>query len=520
MRNKSVLWKLLLIAVMFYFTISMLGSAYAQTTKPTPRYGGILRIGHALDADHLGDPVFRPMSSTGVRIAVMAVETLLRYDENGVPVPWLATDWKVSKDLRSITITLRKGVKFHDDTDFNAEAVKWNMERYRISQNRELKAVSSIDVLDDSTVRLNLASWNSSLIDSLTTHAGMMISPTAYQKNGGEWCRTHPVGTGPFKFVSWQRDARLRFEKFNGYWQKGKPYVDAIEWVIISDMMTRTAAFKRGEINVLLIVEPPDVKSLEKEGKYYFNTGGLSGLNISLAGDSGHQDSPFADVRVRRAVEHAVDKQTLVDALTLGYGKVCNQYAYPKTWGVNPDVKGYPYDPDKARKLLAEAGHPNGFKTKLYTPGWGNYVYPPPAIQEYLAKVGITAEIEVVNQGRHQTLLRGGWQNSLLVQHSPMILPDAVNNLASNASCKSYLKGSIICADDYEAILVKAQAAPDFETKKKLTWEAQKLLIDKYAILNFFYTQPRMNCFYKNVHDTGIGVTIDTQWAPEDAWIE
>jgi ABC-type transport system substrate-binding protein len=320
--------------------------------------------------------------------------------------------------------------------------------------------------------------------------------------------------------VSWQLESRLRFEKFNGYWQKGKPYLDAIEWVVIPDNMTRTVAFKKGEVNVLLIAEPQDVKALEKEGKYYSSTGGLSAQPLCIAGDSGHPNSPFADVRVRQAIEHAIDKQTLVDSLTYGYGKVCNQYASPRSWGVNPDVRGYPYDPDKARRLLAEAGYPNGFKTTLYTPGWGFYVYPPPAIQEYLKKVGITVEIEVVGQGRHQTLQRSGWQNSLLVQIVSMMLPDAAMNLAVNASCKSFLKGSIMCADDYEAVLVKALAAPDFETKKKLTWEAQKLLIDKYAILNFIYTQPRLNCFYKNVHDTGIGATTDVHWAPEDAWIE
>ena len=100
-------------------------------------------------------------------------------------MPWLATDWKISKDLRSITITLRKGVKFHDGTDFNAEAVKWNMDRYRTSSNPELKAVASIDVLDDSTVRLNLSNWSSTLLDSLTMHAGMMISPQPTRKMVG-----------------------------------------------------------------------------------------------------------------------------------------------------------------------------------------------------------------------------------------------------------------------------------------------------------------------------------------------
>jgi ABC-type transport system substrate-binding protein len=521
MRNQTIIRNFLLLAFALCLVVSLGDHARAQgTTKSTPKYGGTLRIGHALDADQLGDPVARPFSSTGLRVAIMGIETLLRYDEKGIPIPWLATDWKVSKDLDSITFTLRKGVKFHDGTDFNAEAVKWNLDRYRTSPNPELKSVKSIDVLDNYTVRLNLSRWSSILIDNLITHAGLMISPSAYQKYGPDGIKTHPVGTGPFKFVSWQRDARVRYEKFEGYWQKGKPYLDAIEWVFIRDVMSRLAAFKRGETDVSLIIEFNDVKDLEKAGKYDFSRGGLSGIAMGLVGDSGHPNSPFADIRVRRAIEHAVDKQALVDGLTFGYGKVCNQYAAPGTWGVNPDVKGYPYDPDKAKKLLAEAGYPNGFKTKLFTPTWGTYRLPPPAIQEYLSKVGIEAEIEGVDQGRHQTLLRGGWQNALVVPHVPLILPDAASNLAVAASCRGYMKGTMLCPDDYEAALSKALAAPDFETKKKWTWEAQKLLIDKYALINFFFTHTRMNCFYKKVHDTGIGDTIDTQWTPEDAWIE
>lgn len=510
--------------IILIFSLYFTSQIQAQTPKTSvsaksgPQYGGILKIAHAVDADNLGDPVARPMSSTSVRVTYAAIETLLRYDEKGVPSPWLATGWKISSDFKSITFNLRKGVKFHDGTDFNAEAVKWNLDRYRTSTNPELKDVQSVEVVDAYTVKLNLSKWTSTLLDNFTVHAGMMISPTSFQKNGPEWAKTHPIGTGPFKFVSWQRDSGVKFEKFMGYWQKGKPYLDGIEWIFIADTTSRTMAFKKGEVNVLLILEPQDVKELEKERKYYFSKGGLSGLNICIAGDSGHSDSPFADVRVRQAIEHAIDKKALVDTLTLGYGTVCNQYAYPGTWGLNPSVKGYPYDPDRAKRLLAEAGYPNGFKTTLYTPNWGNYVYPPPAIQQYLSQVGVTVDIEPVNQGRHQQLLRGGWRG-ILVQHTPMILPDALSNLVTHASAKSYLKGSIAYCDDYEALLEKALAAPDFETKKKLTWEAQKLLIDKYALLNFLYTMPRMNAFYNNVHDTGIGVTTDTQWTPENAWI-
>ncbi|MBI5439890.1 MAG: ABC transporter substrate-binding protein [Deltaproteobacteria bacterium] len=487
--------------------------------KAAPKPGGRLKIAVALDADQLGDPVARPFSSMGRRFSGAGIETLLRYDAQGRLVPWLAKEWKVAKDLAWVTLTLRSGVKFHDGTDFNAEAVRWNLERYRTSTNPELKAVSSVEVVNDSTVKLNLSEWSSTLVDTLADYPGMMISPTAFQKAGSDGIKTNPVGTGPFKFASWQRDVGAKYEKFEGYWQKGKPYLDGIEWVVIKDPMSRIAAFRAGEVNATLIVEPKEVNELEKEGKYTFSTGGLSAMAICLVGDSGHANSPFADVRVRRAVSHAIDAKSLVDALTRGFGRVSNQYALVGSWGQNPNVKGYPYDPAKAKKLLAEAGYPNGFKAKLVAPSWGLFTYPVPVFQEALRKVGIEVEIETVDQIRHKTILHNGWQNALMMQPGSLVSPDVTNNLVVYASCRSYLKGTMACPDDYNAALGQALAAKDFETKKKWTWEAQKLLVDKYALFNFAYNVPRMNAFHQEVRDTGFGATTDTQWTPEDAWI-
>jgi ABC-type transport system substrate-binding protein len=294
MRKKSILKKLFLlnvlsccvICVMFLFpfwaasapaSVQKGKTAERVPPKPTPQYGGILKILLVMEPASLGDPVARPFDNMGVIIANGAVETLARYDQKGMPVPWLATGWKVSKDLRSIIFTLRKGVKFHDGTDFDAAAAKWNLDRYRTSDNPELKSVESIDVVDDSTIRLNLSTWSSTLIDNFTMHAGMMISPASFQKNGTDWAKVHPTGTGPFKFVSWQRDTGIKFEKFPGYWQKGKPYLDGVEWTIIADEVSRKMAFIKGDGNVLYIIEPKDVKDLEKDGKYYFSAGTLSG---------------------------------------------------------------------------------------------------------------------------------------------------------------------------------------------------------------------------------------------------
>jgi ABC-type transport system substrate-binding protein len=267
-------------------------------------------------------------------------------------------------------------------------------------------------------------------------------------------------------------------------------------------------------------VEPKDVNDLKASGKYYGTICELSSLAFSTIGDSVHPNSPFADIRVRRAIEHAVDKKALADAFTYGLGKVCNQFAAPGSWGYNPDVTGYPYNPDKAKQLLAEAGYSNGFKTKIITLPMAFYAYPPTAVQGYLGKVGVVAEIETAPPPKWQQTNLGGWESALFVHNGTLIDPDATRNLATNFSSKSILSISMLRPAELNEASVKAQGAGDFETKKKWTWEAQKLLIDKYALVNYFFTQPRITFLYNRVHNTGIGVTIDAHWTPENAWME
>jgi len=165
----------------------------------------------------------------------------------------------------------------------------------------------------------------------------------------------HPVGTGPFKFVSFQRDVNLKYVRWDGYWQAGKPYLDGVEFVYIADPMVMMASFKAGEGNVLLSVEPKDAQSLESTGKYAISKC-LSGMQ-GLVGDGSHPESPFANLKVRQAIEFAVNREPVCKAVGAGYFEATDQSCAKSNWGYNPTPSPYKYDPAKAKTLLTEAGY-------------------------------------------------------------------------------------------------------------------------------------------------------------------
>lgn len=521
MINKKSLKMLVLLCIVFLSSFSII-----QTAAALPQYGGTLKIGLGDAGKIFGYP---QTVSTAIEMMVAGtcIENLFKFDEKGTPTPWLATDWEVSPDLKSITLTLRKEVKFHDGTDFNAEAVKWNLTQFSsgsakdpITRMRaELNAVSSIDVLDDYRVRLNLSRWDNTLLSNLAYAAGGMISPTAFKENGQAWCENNPVGTGPFQFVNWAKDVSVTFKKFDGYWQKGKPYLDGVQWVMIADPMTQIAAFLKGDIDVLLDVAPKNVGGLQAKGKYHLSS--VRTEVLAMIGDSIHSDSPFGDVRVRQALNYAIDMKTIVKVLTYGLYSVVNQYSFPGSWANNPDVQGYPYNPTKAKELLKAAGYPDGFKTTIY-------VRQPPtifadtatAIQGYLKAVDIDAQVQVLNFGGWAKMIRGGWQNGLHISDLDVSNPDDLLNINRTLSKAGGLLTAMIHPDDYEKAIGNALLAPDLATKQKATHEVHRLMVDKYAMVSWIYGMRDTAVTQPKVHDTGLYKISQNQSTLADAWIE
>jgi peptide/nickel transport system substrate-binding protein len=346
------------------------------------------------------------------------------------------------------------------------------------------------------------------------------ISPTAYKKNGEEWCASHPVGTGPFQFVSWEKDVRTVYKKFDGYWQKGKPYLDRVEYVPIVDSLTRILSFRRGELDFVLNVAAKDVAGLEKDG-YVIIHGRVGSGAIGVVPDSVNPNSPWANIKVRQAAYYAINNEEIVKGVFYGEWEPTNQWIYKGHWGYNPSVVGYPYNPAKAKQLLAEAGYPNGFKTKLLyrtTPEWDQTFT---AVQGYLKAVGIDAELDPAQAGRYdQVVLQGGkWEGLICNTASPY--PDVSAGLNMMFSGGGKYFSQMLAPDDYVRAIKNAITAPDFETKQKWTHEVMKLMIDKYCLQIVLFPVADIGVSRTSLHDHGFCETPNIAfWTPEDAWIE
>jgi peptide/nickel transport system substrate-binding protein len=317
------------------------------------------------------------------RIVDQMFENLVRYEKGSTKIiPRLAHKWEMSADGKTWTFHLQKGVKFHDGTDFNAEAVVKNWDYWWNPKNplheAQVKAgrsfphfnaeffgfgedsiVSKVEAVDPATVRFSLKAPLASMLQKLAMFPFPFASPAAMEKAGINSCKS-PVGTGPFKFVEWKANESVTMVKFPDYWDKANAAkVDRLVIRSIVDPSQRLAALKAGEIHGMYGV-PPDVlpavradSKLQVLMKPSFSTSYIA-FNFHV--------KEFQDKRVRQAFAQALNKQSIVDNLYPQTGTVANQLLVPDIAGFNKELKDYPYSLQDAKKLLAEAGFPNGLK--------------------------------------------------------------------------------------------------------------------------------------------------------------
>ncbi len=368
-----------------------------------PKVGGEMVIGFGTDPESL-DPNKITSAPAGMVLTHIA-ETLLFMTEDLQIAPLLVETWTVSVDGLTVMLYLRKGVFFHDGTPFNAEAVKVNLERFRKATYAFLlfPRVQTIDVVDEYTIRFNLDKPFAPLIPHLTHNFVAIVSPKQIAELPEGRDIMEPIGTGPFKFDKWVRGDYVRIVRNDNYWGQ-KPYLDSVVFKVVPSDATRLVLLETGQIHAMMRVPPLDAPRVAAtRGLQVVQVPSVRTIYIAF----NYQKPPFTDVRVRQAINYAVDKEAIVKEILGGVGGVSDAPIMPLIYGYSPQ-KPYPYDPEMAKKLLAEAGFPRGFKCTLYHPT-GRYMKDAAiaeAVQAYLAEVGIQAELITMEWAAYLAFLR------------------------------------------------------------------------------------------------------------------
>jgi len=345
---------------MLLAAIASVGMLLAAVPATAQVRGGTLRI--AMDADNTTMDPHRSTAAVDRQVYNNIYSKLVDIDAKFGIVPQLAESWEVKGGGLVYVFKLRKGVKFHDGTDFNAEIVKWNFDRMRdpalaSPRRSEIAPVKDVKVVDPYTVEITLSASYSPFLTVLTDRAGMMVSKAAVEKFKDDYAR-NPVGTGPFRFVEWVKDDHLTIKRFDGYWEKGLPYLDEVIYRPIPDPSVRFTSMRTGQVDFMHQIAPKDVAQAKGE----------KGLKVSeipsLWWQGMHlnnQVAPFNNKALRQAIWYGIDRTVIQRIVYQGLGAPAWSPFPPSMWAQDRDFTDWRRDPARAKAKLAEGGMPNGF---------------------------------------------------------------------------------------------------------------------------------------------------------------
>lgn len=480
-------------------------------SKEDAKYGGTIKwIEPTAPGQPLGIPWLTNMVNGSMQLSL---EPLFREERDGTLIPRLALNYKLDPKEPSITFELRKGVKFHDGTDFNAKSLKWNLDMLKkegvFTGQRYYK---SIEVIDDYTLKIVLTQWRSSLIPAFAANMIFQISPTAYEKNGADGVRWNMVGTGPFKQAEFKRDVSLKGVRFENYWNTGKPYLDSVEYLFVADEMTRIALMKSGTTDILNCARSGRVASeFMALGKKVLTQ---PAQTSTLFPDSANADSPWANVKVRMAAEHAIDKVSIAKTFGFGFNEAAYQLPNSKSQAYVASIEGRKYDVSKAKQLLTEAGYPNGFKTRIIAQSTANRDIVV-AVQAYLGKIGIQVDLEFVEQAKYTEYTGGTWKNALL--YASIGQSANYNQMMGNSFAfpRTNYKSNAN-PPDWEKLYNTTMTSPDASPKAQQ--DCVQAMYDDVTTIPINY-ESDLWVIADKLEDSGIGTRgAGSYWNPEYAW--
>jgi peptide/nickel transport system substrate-binding protein len=475
------------------------GGSGSGSTKDTLVYG---RGGDSTSLD--------PITTTegeAFKVTENIFETLVQFGDQDVSLnPGLAESWEPSEDGLTYTFKLRKGVKFHDGTDFNAEAVVFNFERWASGdaekfpyysnfggyKGDEGHVIKEVKAVDEHTVQFVLNRPQGPFLKNLAMSPFGIASPAAIEKYGDDF-RSNPVGTGPFKFVEWKQNDTVTLEKNPDYWQEGLPKLNKVIYRVIPENTARLNALVSGEIDIMDGLNYSDEETVASNANLQVVE--RPSMNVGYLGMTATR-KPFDNKLVRQAINHAIDKKSLIEAFYAGKAEPAVNPMPPNIDGYNKDVKDYAYDLEKAKALLKEAGYEKGFEIDL----WAMPVarpYMPEAqkvaevIQDSLSKIGVTANIKSAEwatylddaaAGKFDMFMLGWTGDNGDADNFLYTLLDKDSIGSNNYSYYSN--------DELHDILIAAQSEPDKDKRNELYKQAQVIIKDDAPWVPLVHSRP------------------------------
>lgn len=494
------------------------GAAPAATTAAGPlaaKPGGELTYALATKFDTL-DPNITTFTVVG-RMAFHLFDQLVREPKAGEFVPGLAEKWEINPTADEYTFFLRKDVTFHDGTPFNAEAVKFTLDRVMNPDLKSQAAFSAIGpyasstVVDPNTVKVKFKTPYAPFLDSVSQPYLSPVSPTAVQKFGKDF-GNNPVGTGPFKFDSYKTDNVVRVVKNPDYkWapsifkHQGAPFIDAINWRIINEPSTRTAAIKSGEVQFIEDVPIQDYKDFQGNASMTLLQGGQAGSGYSMMINV--TKAPVDDVKVRQALEWATDKAGMIKAVWKDVYKPASSPLTSVTFGYDPATANtYQYDPKKAGAILDEAGWTLSGDTRkkggqelvlslYYRSDNPDNVAIATFLQASYQQIGIKLDLHGLAQAGYFNAVRAG-EHNLQFWWGPATDPDVVRQYYHSSNADGGTNRNRYKNADMDKLIDQAAGTTDAQKRIQFYAQIQKKVLDE-AIMVFFSDPINIFAFQK-----------------------
>ncbi len=468
-----------------------------------PRKGGTLRMAQPYNPAAIDPMTGRNLPDLNVLYAVY--DGLIDFDPNSLILkPGLAKAWRFT-DPKTLVLDLADGIEFHDGTPFNPEAVKFNLERYRNDPRSNVKSdltvVAAVEVSGKNQVTLHLSRPNAGLPAILTTRVGLMLSPTAIKTKGPNVDRI-AVGTGPFKFVEWQDNASFTLMKNDKYWKSGQPYLDGIKISIINELNTAVRTTMTGETDLAIDLQVPQKLIANRDSNLVVQTGPslvFYGMFMNYA------RAPLNDVRIRQALNYAIDRDEINKVLNAGLGEPTCCILPKEHWATDPGTFNYyKHDPDKARALLKEAGHDGGIDLPCF--GWADQV----AMQRQellisqLAKSGIRLKLT-------PTTPQQAMQNFMLEKKGEILIsptggyPDPSQSYEVQFAKDALRNAGKIELPGFRPLMDATESAQDQESRKAAFVNLQRFVIEQ-AMQVVQYIAPGVSVLSSKVRNFEAGI--------------